>query len=113
WRHCRTTRRQKRSLAPSRCWGVDMVVTSFAEDYTMTVKNALGRTETAIRPYDLRHSSATLLLLAGENAKVVAERLGHSTTRLTQDTYQHVLPGMQEQAAAKLDAIFRQVKKAK
>lgn len=68
----------------------------------------------AIRPYDLRHSSATLLLLAGENAKVVAERLGHSTTRLTQDTYQHVLPGMQEQAAAKLDAIFRQpAKKAK
>jgi integrase len=60
-----------------------------------------------IRPYDLRHSSATLLLLAGEDSKVVAERLGHSTTRLTQDTYQHVLPGMQERAAAKLDAIFR------
>jgi integrase len=60
------------------------------------------------RPYDLRHSSATLLLLAGEDAKVVAERLGHSTTRLTQDIYQHVLPGMQERAAAKLDAIFRQ-----
>jgi integrase len=62
----------------------------------------------AIRPYDLRHSSATLLLLAGEDSKVVAERLGHSTTRLTMDTYQHVLPGMQERAAAKLDAIFRQ-----
>jgi integrase len=61
-----------------------------------------------IRPYDLRHSSATLLLLAGEDSKVVAERLGHSSTRLTQDTYQHVLPGMQERAAAKLDAIFRQ-----
>jgi integrase len=61
-----------------------------------------------IRPYDLRHSSATLLLLAGEDSKVVAERLGHCTTRLTQDTYQHVLPGMQEQAASKLDAIFRQ-----
>ena len=61
----------------------------------------------AIRPYDLRHSSATLLLLAGEDSKVVAERLGHSTTRLTQDTYQHVLPGMQERAAKKLDAILR------
>jgi integrase len=60
-----------------------------------------------IRPYDLRHSSATLLLLAGEDSKVVAERLGHSTTRLTQDTYQHVLPGMQERAASKLDAIFQ------
>jgi integrase len=60
-----------------------------------------------IRPYDLRHSSATLLLLAGEDTKVVAECLGHSTTRLTRDTYQHVLPGMQERAASKLDAIFR------
>ena len=39
---------------------------------------------------------------------MVAERLWHSTTRLTQDIYQHVLPGMQERAAAKLDAIFRQ-----
>jgi integrase len=61
-----------------------------------------------IRPYDLRHSSATLLLLAGEDSRIVADRLGHSTTRLTQDTYQHVLPGMQERAASKLDAIFRQ-----
>jgi integrase len=67
----------------------------------------------AIRPYDLRHSSATLLLLAGEDSKVVAERLGHSTTRLTQDTYQHVLPGMQERAASKLDAIFRAGKEEK
>src|SRR5262249_18185036 len=66
-----------------------------------------------IRPYDLRHSSATLLLLAGEDSKVVSERLGHSTTRLTQDTYQHVLPGMQERAAQKLDAIFRQPEPAR
>ena len=66
-----------------------------------------------IRPYDLRHSSATLLLLAGEDSRIVAERLGHSTTRLTQDTYQHVLPGMQERAASKLDAIFRQATTAK
>ena len=60
-----------------------------------------------IRPYDLRHSAATLLLMAGEDSKIVAERLGHSTTRLTQDVYQHVIPGMQERAAGKMDAIFR------
>ena len=66
-----------------------------------------------IRPYDLRHSSATLLLLAGVDAKVVSERLGHSSTRLTQDVYQHVLPGMQERASAQLDAIFRTPVKAK
>jgi integrase len=61
-----------------------------------------------IRPYDLRHTSATLLLLAGENVKIVSERLGHSKATQTLDTYQHVLPGLQERAAVKLDAIFRQ-----
>ena len=60
-----------------------------------------------MRPYDLRHTGATLLLLAGESPKVVSERLGHSTITLTMDTYSHVLPGMQERAASKLDAIFR------
>jgi integrase len=60
-----------------------------------------------MRPYDLRHSSASLLLLANEPAKVVSERLGHSTVTLTLNTYSHVLPGMQERAAAKLDTIFR------
>jgi integrase len=60
-----------------------------------------------LRPYDLRHTGATLLLLAGENIKVVSERLGHSTTNLTLNTYSHVLDGMQEQAAAKIDVLFR------
>jgi integrase len=59
------------------------------------------------RPYDLRHSTATMLLLAQESPKVVSERLGHSTVRMTLDTYSHTLPGMQERAAAKLDAILR------
>ncbi len=59
-----------------------------------------------MRLYDLRHSHATLLLLADENPKIVAERLGHSTVVLTLDTYSHVIPGMQEEAAAAIDAAF-------
>jgi integrase len=59
------------------------------------------------RPYDLRHSTATMLLLSQESPKVVSERLGHSTVRMTLDAYSHTLPGMQERAAAKLDAILR------
>jgi integrase len=59
------------------------------------------------RPYDLRHSTATMLLLSQESPKVVSERLGHSTVRMTLDTYSNTLPGMQERAAAKLDAILR------
>jgi integrase len=60
----------------------------------------------SFRPYDLRHTCATLLLQAGENAKVVSERLGHSTITLTMDTYSHVLPSMQEQAADRLESMF-------
>lgn len=60
----------------------------------------------AFRMYDLRHSAATLLLLAGESVKVVSERLGHASVSLTLDVYSHVLPTMQEGAAEKLEAMF-------
>ena len=49
-----------------------------------------------IRLYDLRHTTATLLLTANENPKVVSERLGHASITLTLDTYSHVLPTMQK-----------------
>jgi integrase len=52
-----------------------------------------------VRLYDLRHTCATLLLLADVSAKVVSERLGHSSVTLTLDTYSHVLPTMQRRAA--------------
>jgi integrase len=59
-----------------------------------------------IRLYDLRHSCATLLLMAEENPKVVSERLGHSSIVLTLDTYSHVLPTMQQQATARLEKML-------
>src|SRR5690606_23509252 len=40
-----------------------------------------------MRPYDLRHSAATLLLAAGEHPKIVSELLGHAKVTLTLDTY--------------------------
>jgi integrase len=49
---------------------------------------------------------ATLLFAAGENAKVVSERLGHSSTAFTQDTYVHVLPSMQRAATSRLEGIL-------
>ena len=60
-----------------------------------------------IRLYDLRHSCATLLLAAGENPKVVAERLGHSNIVMTLEVYSHVLPTMQQSATDKLAAILK------
>ncbi len=57
----------------------------------------------SLRFYDLRHTCATLLLVQGENPKVVSERLGHASITLTLDTYSHVLPTMQEAATTRLE----------
>jgi integrase len=57
-----------------------------------------------IRLYDLRHTSATLALAVGVAPKVVSEQLGHASAAFTLDTYSHVLPHMQEEAAAKMEA---------
>jgi integrase len=53
--------------------------------------------------HGLRHTHATLLLQAGIHPKVVQERLGHSSIRVTLDTYSHVMGGLQEAAAQKFD----------
>lgn len=58
------------------------------------------------RFHDLRHTHATLLLKEGIHPKIVSERLGHSEIRITLDTYSHVLPQMQREAAEKLDKII-------
>lgn len=59
-----------------------------------------------IRFHDLRHTFATLMLSNNEHPKVVQEMLGHSTITQTMDTYSHVLPDMQEQAASRLGSLF-------
>jgi integrase len=58
-----------------------------------------------LTPHGLRHTWATLGLPAGVPLKVVSERLGHSSVAFTADRYQHVTPGMQEDAAAKVAAL--------
>jgi integrase len=52
-----------------------------------------------IRLHDLRHSYATAALTTGISAKVVSERLGHSSVSITLDIYSHVLPSIDEEAA--------------
>jgi integrase len=61
----------------------------------------------------LRHTCATLLLLADQPAKVVSERLGHSSVALTRDTYSHVLPTRQKRAASVMGAILGAAQKQK
>jgi integrase len=63
-----------------------------------------------MRLHDLRHTTATLLLAQGVHARVVMETLGHSQVSLTLDTYSHVLPGLQAEAAQRMeDAIGCQI----
>lgn len=60
-----------------------------------------------IRLHDLRHTHASHLLAAGVNAKVVSGRLGHSSVSFTLDTYGHVMPGQQSEAAEAAAALLR------
>lgn len=65
--------------------------------------------EAAVRPikfHGLRHTCATLLLQAGTAAKVVQERLGHKRIEITLNVYTHVLPSMQQEAAAQLSKLL-------
>ena len=59
-----------------------------------------------VRFHDLRHTHATLMLKAKVPLKVVSQRLGHSTAKLTLDTYMHVLEGMDTEAAASFEDLF-------
>src|SRR5438876_8323299 len=60
-----------------------------------------------LRFHDLRHAHATHLFANGVHPKVASERLGHSKVGITLDLYSHVIPGMQEDAAAMVDAALK------
>jgi integrase len=69
---------------------------------------AIGKTALArLRFHDLRHAHATHMLANGVHPKVASERLGHSKVGITLDLYSHVIPGMQADAAATVDAALR------
>ncbi|WP_067138642.1 tyrosine-type recombinase/integrase [Microtetraspora malaysiensis] len=59
-----------------------------------------------IRLHDLRHTHATIMLIAGVNPKIVSERLGHSTVSITLDIYSHCLPTIQREVVERFAAIM-------
>ena len=57
------------------------------------------------RIHDLRHSHASWLIAAGEHPKVIQTRFGHSTISVTMDRYGHLMDGLDDQTADRLDAL--------
>ena len=50
--------------------------------------------------HDLRHTHVAMCIAMGVPMKVISERLGHSSIKITMDIYGYLMPGMQEQVAA-------------
>jgi integrase len=84
-------------------FGTPMDPSNMYKDFKGTLKMA---DLPDIRFHDLRHTAATLMLQQGTHPKIVQERLGHSDISLTMNTYSHVLPSLQEDAAEKMDEIL-------
>lgn len=62
-----------------------------------------------VRFHELRHTHASLLVRSGAHPKTLQERLGHSSAAFTMSVYAHLLPGVQEQAVADLEAMLKRV----
>ena len=60
----------------------------------------------SIRLHDLRHSYATAALAAGVPVKTLSQRIGHADVGVTLSVYAHVLPGDDEDAARRADALL-------
>ena len=75
----------------------------FSDRFDRLVKAAGVRRLTV---HGMRHTHATLMLIAGVHPRIVQKRLGHSNISITVQTYSHVLPGLQEEAAGKFAALF-------
>ncbi len=56
-----------------------------------------------IRFHDLRHTFASLLIQNGESLAYIKDQLGHSSIKITVDTYGHLIPGANRQAVDRLD----------
>jgi integrase len=69
-----------------------------------------GSVEAPCRIHDLRHTHASWLIAAGEHPKAIQTRLGHSSIQVTIDRYGHLMDGLDDQTADRLDAIAQSVR---
>ena len=55
--------------------------------------------------HSLRHTTVAICIAAGVAPKVIQQRLGHSSIVLTMNTYGHLMPGLDDAAAAAMDGL--------
>jgi integrase len=106
-------RQSEERLRVGSLWQDNGLVFPTTTGTTMSGTNLLGRhfkplltraELPAIRLHDLRHTCATILLVAGKHPKYVQELLGHASISITLDTYSHVIEGMDGGLADAMDA---------
>lgn len=78
---------------------------NFALRYFKPAVRAAGLPD-GLRWHDLRHTCAALLIDAGRHLEEVRDHLGHSTIRVTSDTYGHLFPRARQAVADALDEAF-------
>lgn len=105
-----------RKLAAGDAWGdADLItctetgapVTPNHADASWRSLRAIAGIPETVRLHDLRHTHASFLIAAGENAKVIQERLGHKRVSTTLDIYGHLMDDMQDTAAAAMGRMIR------
>ncbi|MGI8588309.1 MAG: tyrosine-type recombinase/integrase [Chloroflexia bacterium] len=65
-----------------------------------------------IRYNDLRHTAASLLLAQNIHPRVVMEILGHFRISVTMDTYSHVVPALNRDAADRMNDLLKSEEEA-
>ena len=75
---------------------------SFGRIWRKAVSSSVGQ---PCRVHDLRHTHASWLIAAGEHPKAIQTRLGHSSIQVTMDRYGHLMDGLDDRTADRLDAI--------
>lgn len=75
-----------------------------SDAFDQAVKRAGGPRLTL---HGLRHTHASLALVAGVPMKIVSDRLGHAGISITADLYSHLAPGLDEDAASKVAGLLQ------
>jgi integrase len=64
------------------------------------------------KPYQTRHTTATLWLAAGENPEWIARQMGHSTTRMLFTVYSRFVPNLTRMDGSAFERLLSQNQEA-